>query len=123
MRTKSLLINSTLALIGAALGCASSSAEKVAAMGELNHSAPRIGVFNTRGVAMAYAGSSRSDCMMAAVQKLRAEHKKAEAAGDEEKTEALAAQAVAIQEKIHAQVFSDAPIPEILAMIESGSNG
>lgn len=119
MKSKKLVINTTLALIGAVLGCASSSSEDIESTGSGSAQGPRIAVFNTRAVAMAYARSSRPDCMLARVQEIRATHQKAEENGDESKAQDLAAEAVAIQEKIHGQVFSDAPIPEILQLIKS----
>ncbi|MHC5063683.1 MAG: hypothetical protein ACYTG5_06890 [Planctomycetota bacterium] len=118
MRNRGFLINSAVALLGVVLGCASSTVESVGAPQEPSAEGLRIGVFNTRAVALAYGRSSRPDCMIAQADKIRAAHKAAEEAGDEDKAKELAAQAVARQEKIHTQVFSDAPIPEILQLIE-----
>ena len=78
----------------------------------------KVGTFDTRGVALAWGRSALPDGMLTRVAEIRRQHDEAKAEGDEERAEALAAEAVALQEQIHRQVFSDAPIDEILALIE-----
>lgn len=78
----------------------------------------RIGVFDSRGVALAYGRSKRADCMLAKVEEIRKAHDQAKEAGNEKRVRELEAQAVAIQDEIHKQVFSGAPIPEVLALIK-----
>lgn len=82
-------------------------------------SAPiRIGVFDSRGVALAYGRSARPDCMTAKVDQIRREHDDASKAGDKDRMKQLETQAIATQDRIHKQVFSGAPIPEVLALLK-----
>lgn len=118
MKTITFKTSSTIILLCAALSCANPSAAQEHAAAAVTSGALRIGIFDTRGVAMAYAGSSRPDCFMAKVDEIRAAHQKAEAAGDENKAKELEAQVVALSDKVHGQVFSTAAIDEILALIE-----
>lgn len=118
MKTITILISSTLTLLFATLSCVSPSPVQAHAAAPVNTAAPRIGIFDSRGVALAYGRSSRPDCMLAQVAKLTEANAKADTAGDEAKIKQLAAQAVVIQEKIHDQVFDGGVIDEILAMLE-----
>ncbi len=83
----------------------------------------RIGIFDTRGVALAYGRSKRADCMLARVNELTRAHDDAKAAGDEKRLQELESQGVAMQDQIHRQVFSGAPIPEVLALIKEDMPG
>jgi hypothetical protein len=78
----------------------------------------RVGTFDSRGVALAYGRSARPDCMLARVAKLRRDHEQAKAEGDEKRVKQLELEGPALQERIHKQVFSGAPIDEILSLIE-----
>ena len=78
----------------------------------------RVGTFDSRGVALAYGRSARPDCMLAKVAELRKEHEQASKQGNEDRVKELEAEGPALQEQIHKQVFSGAPIDDILALIE-----
>jgi hypothetical protein len=78
----------------------------------------RVGIFDSRGVALAYGRSDRPDCMMARVNEIRQQHALAEAAGDEDRMEALETEVKTLQDVIHLQVFSGEPIDDILTLIE-----
>lgn len=100
----------------AASGCATPKAtdKPIAAA----HAALRIGTFDSRGVALAYGRSARPDGMLAKVGEIRKRHDAAKADGNEARAKALEDEAVALQDLIHRQVFSGAPIDSILALIE-----
>jgi hypothetical protein len=70
----------------------------------------RIGTYNTRAVALVYLRSASND----EVAKLRGEIEKAKAAGDEKRVQELMPQGERGQRRAHAQVFSNAPIDNIL---------
>ncbi len=71
----------------------------------------RVGTFLSRPVALAYG---RSPAFMQYVADLKARAKRAEEDGDEELLEELTAEGSGQQERLHLQVFSDAPIDDIL---------
>jgi hypothetical protein len=73
----------------------------------------RIGVFNTRAVALAYGRSK-----MFSVDKLISEAKEARAKGNEKKSQKLEAQLKMLQDKVHWQVFYDGNIDDILAYVQ-----
>lgn len=79
----------------------------------------RLGTYDSRGIALAYGRSSRPDCMLAKVEQIREQHETAKAAGNGARMKELEAQAVAIQDEIHKQVFSGASIDGILPLIEA----
>lgn len=83
----------------------------------------RIGVFDSRGIALAYGRSARPDCLMAKVAQLKEPHEQAKKADNKGRLKELEGQAVAMQDAIHKQVFSGAPIPEILALIKADLPG
>lgn len=117
MRTNSLRICCSLGLLLVSLGCTTpSTRDSTTIYGQT--AAHRVGTFDSRGIALAYGRSARPDCMMAQVAEIRRAHEQAANAGDEDRMQELEAQAVAIQGRIHEQVFSGAPIDEILALIE-----
>ena len=74
-----------------------------------------VGTFDSRAVATAYM---RSDKFNAAMNELKRNHKEAKAAGDEERTAQLEKKGSEIQHLGHQQVFSNAPIPNVLKEIE-----
>ena len=87
-----------------------------------NHPAPtsrkaikRIGVYDSRAIAVAFAGSEIFNKWMSA---LREEHKKAKAAGDQERVAELEAEGAERQKLMHKQGFSTAPVDNILEQIE-----
>jgi len=79
----------------------------------------RVGMFDSRAVALAYYRRFlRSPEFVASLKKLKDEHDKAEAAGDHEKAKKLEAEGRAGQENIHSQVFGSAPVDEVVAHIQ-----
>ena len=79
----------------------------------------RIGAFDSRAVALAYCRTFfKSPEFTAHLKKLKEEHDRAKAAGNEEKAKRLEAEGRAGQEHIHSQVFGSAPIDEILAKVK-----
>ena len=74
----------------------------------------RIGVYDSRAVAIAFAGSTHLKRELA---ELSAKHKKAKAAGDEKEASRLEAEGQARQTKLHQQGFSTAPIEDLLAHV------
>jgi hypothetical protein len=79
----------------------------------------RVGVYDSRGVALAYYRKYlRSPEFTAVMKKLKEDHDKAKAAGDTEKAKKLEAQGKGMQAHSHAQVFGAAPIDEVLAKIK-----
>lgn len=102
-----------LAAVGLMIPVSQTNADEIEASTVL-----RVGTFDSRGVALAYGRSARPDCMLAKVEAIRNEHTEAEAAGDQDAMDALANRAQAMQKEIHKQVFSGAPIDDILKLIE-----
>ncbi len=76
---------------------------------------PRIGVYDSRAVTIAFAGSEAHRRSMAP---LHEEHKKATAAGDKKRVKELEAEGKARQKKAHQQAFSTAPVDDILEHIK-----
>ncbi len=94
------------------LGCSNGAAA------EERTSALRVGIFDSRGLALAYGRSARPDCLLAKVAELRREHEQARKEGNEDRMKELETEPSALQEQIHKQVFSGAPIDDILALIK-----
>ena len=97
-------------IIAAVFGTTIFSAEPVA-----KNPKPRIGVYDSRAVAIAFAGSDAHKKSMAP---LFEEHKKATAAGDTQRVKKLEAEGKARQKKAHEQAFSTAPVDDILEHIK-----
>lgn len=76
----------------------------------------RVGVFDSRAVAVAY---TRSASFNKYLGKLMEEHKQAKAAGDAEKVRRYEAQGKALQAKLHLQGFGTASVAEILEEIKA----
>ena len=74
-----------------------------------------IGVYDSRAVAVAFAGSEVFNKRMSA---LRNEHDKAKTAGDQKRVGQLEAEAVEGQKLMHKQAFSTAPVDNILEQIK-----
>ena len=102
------------------LGISSMRAEPAAGDAAAKASKPlRVGTFDSRAVALAYYRKFlTSPEFTAHLNKLKEEHDKAKAAGDEEKAKRLEAEGRAGQAHSHAQVFGSAPIDEITAKIK-----
>jgi hypothetical protein len=75
----------------------------------------RVGVFDSRAVAVAYAGSQEFDAQL---KRLMEEHQKAKAAGDTEKVKQLEAQGRQSQDQLHQQGFSTGSVANILEKIK-----
>ena len=75
----------------------------------------RIGVYDSRAVAIAYAGSPVHDRILKAKM---AERDKAKAAGNEDKVKELEAWGQEQQQRMHLQGFGSAPVTDILAHIK-----
>jgi hypothetical protein len=79
----------------------------------------RLGVYDSRGVALAYYRQYlRSPEFTAIMKKLKDDHDRAKAAGDTEKVKKFEAEGEAMQAHSHSQVFGNAPIDEILVKIK-----
>ena len=75
----------------------------------------KIGIYDSRAVAVAFAGS---DAHKRSLAPLREEHKKALAAGDSKRVKELEAEGKARQKRAHQQAFSIAPVDDILEHIK-----
>ncbi|MGO9260342.1 MAG: hypothetical protein ACLQU1_29150 [Bryobacteraceae bacterium] len=75
----------------------------------------RIGVFDSRAVAIAWA---RSDEGMQMFNQIRAEYEKAKAANDEKRMKELEQEGEWQQVRLHQQGFSTGPVDEILAKVK-----
>ncbi|MCK5793107.1 MAG: hypothetical protein KAH12_00255 [Anaerolineales bacterium] len=75
----------------------------------------RVGTFDSRSVALVYYNS---ETFRSYIKGLKAETKKAEADGDEERVEKLRAEGEALQELTHKQGFSTWPVDNILDKIK-----
>ncbi len=75
----------------------------------------RVGTFDSRALALAYY---RSEPFNAQIQKLKAEHEKAKAAGNEQRAKELSAEGQAQQELGHKQGFGTWPVDNILETIK-----
>jgi hypothetical protein len=82
--------------------------------GQTSGSQVRIGVFDSRAVAVAY---NRSEAFISWLTGIAAETEKAKAAGDENRIKELELEVQAHQELAHKQVFSTWPVNEILEQI------
>ena len=80
----------------------------------------RIGVYDSRAVAIAFAGTGFINQKMSAFQK---EYQAAKAAGDQKRVAELEAEAEAQQRLLHMQAFSTAPVDDILATIQGSLPG
>jgi len=71
----------------------------------------RVGVYDSRAVALAYG---RCGEFQARIATLRADHSAAEAAGDSARVKELETEGPWLQERMHMQVFGNLPIDDIL---------
>jgi len=74
----------------------------------------RIGVFDSRAVALAYGNS---DEFQQIVQGIRADYNKAKAANNDSRARELNKEGQWLQVRLHQQVFSTAPVSGILAKV------
>lgn len=82
--------------------------------GQTSGSQVRVGVFDSRAVAVAY---NRSEAFTSWLTGIAAETEKAKAAGDENRIKELEVEVQAHQELAHKQVFGTWPVSEILEQI------
>jgi hypothetical protein len=75
----------------------------------------RAGIYDSRAVAVAFAGSAAFNRWLG---NLKAEHEKAKASGDQKRVAELEAQGAAGQRLLHMQAFSTAPVTNILDQIK-----
>jgi hypothetical protein len=75
----------------------------------------RVGVYDSRAVAVAFAGSAAFNRWMGG---LKAEHEKAKASGDQKRVAELEAEGAARQRLLHMQGFSTAQVTNILDQIK-----
>ena len=75
----------------------------------------RIGIYDSRAIAVAFVGSEPFNEYMA---DLKAKHDVAEAAGDAQRIAELEGEAAALQAQLHRQGFSTAPVDDILEHIK-----
>ena len=84
-----------------------------------DESTPRIGVYDSRAVAVAFTGSQvYEETRGKALRAMMAEHRKAEATGDKETMRELEAEGERQQQRAHRQGFGTAPVDDILKLIE-----
>jgi hypothetical protein len=101
--------------IGYVLACLTAATRITATAEEGGAARIRIGTYDSRSVAVAFAGSAPFNEWMAG---LKTDHEKAKAAGDTERVAALEKEAQARQRLMHQQGFSTAPVEDILATIK-----
>ncbi len=103
----------SLAIISAlivAIGLAQASlAQNAAAKTQV-----RIGVYDSRAIAVAFSGSPVHEKQL---QQLMIEHKKAKEAGEVDKVAKLEAEGKARQARAHQQAFSTAPVDDLLLYV------
>lgn len=75
----------------------------------------QIGVYDSRAIAIAWAGT---EPFINGIKDLKARHQEAKEAGDTELAEKLEAEGIAMQEQMHFQGFSTAPVDNILARFQ-----
>jgi Skp family chaperone for outer membrane proteins len=75
----------------------------------------RVGIFDSRAVAVAYASSKHIDVQY---KKLKKDHDDAKAAGDKEKAARLEAEGKAGQERLHQQGFGTASVKKYLDAVK-----
>jgi hypothetical protein len=75
----------------------------------------RVGIYDSRAVAVAFAGSAAFNKWLG---DLKAEHAKAKASGDQKRVAELEAEGAARQRLLHLQGFSTAPVTNLLDQIK-----
>jgi hypothetical protein len=86
------------------------------ALAQQSETVGKIGVYDSRSIAIAYGGS---EFFAEWFQDLQRRHDGAEAADEEELVAQLAAEAHAKQEQMHKQGFSTAPVDDLLEHIKN----
>lgn len=80
----------------------------------------RIGVYDSRAIAVGWVGTKPFNEWMGALQ---SEYDQAKAAGDQKKIEEVEAEGEARQQLMHMQAFSTAPVDEVLTYIKDSLPG
>lgn len=89
---------------------------RLAAAADVPAAAPtKIGIYDSRAVAVAFAGSDAHKKQTGPIQ---ADYAKAKQAGDEKRMKEINEQMKATQKRFHMQGFSTAPVDDILRQIE-----
>jgi hypothetical protein len=84
--------------------------------GPTNAAPPRIGIYDSRAIAVAFAGSASFNKEW--MRPIKAEHDRAKAAGDTNRMKRIEADMRARQTLAHKQAFSTAPVDEYLKYIK-----
>jgi hypothetical protein len=105
-----LFIVGALIALGAMAGRPTKAADVPAAASKV-----RIGVYDSRAVALAWGRSSE---FTKGINERMAEHKKAKAEGNDKLVKEIEGQMSTLQDKMHWQVFGDWNIDEVLAKIK-----
>jgi hypothetical protein len=112
------VLGASVAVLMAAVGGDGSA--RASGEGAREAACQRVGVFDTRAVALAYG---RSEPFLQWVRELHAEADRAKAEGDEARLKELEREGAGQQERLHRQVFGDAPIDDILERMEGDLAG
>jgi hypothetical protein len=90
------------------------------ACGGSQNTKERIGVYDSRAVAIAWTGTKSFNDSWGSLQ---SEYQKATKAGEQNRVDELEAEALAREQLLHLQAFSTAPVDDILAQIEDSLPG
>lgn len=85
------------------------------AVAQQSETVEKIGIYDSRSIAVAYVGT---EFFKSWLEDLGKRHEAAEAAGDEELAAKVAGEGPAMQERMHRQGFSTAPVDNILEHIK-----
>lgn len=105
----------TLVLMGCATLMVAGSTQAQEGRGAPQPAKVRVGTYDSRSVAVAYAGSDVHRKVLAA---RRAEYEKAKAMGDQTRVAELEAEGKAGQKLMHKQGFSTTPVDDILERVK-----
>jgi hypothetical protein len=75
----------------------------------------RIGIYDTRSIAVAYA---RSSLMADRLKQMKQDRDAAKAAGDEKKVKEIEARGAALQRQLHRQGFSNMPVDDLMSSVK-----
>lgn len=102
------------ALVVAVFGLALGETRSAAAADPTGASSSRIGIYDSRAIAVAYAGSPAHEYRLSAAA---AERRKARTAGDSATVSRIEAEGQAQQRQLHRQAFGTEPVDDILAQV------
>lgn len=112
MRVAGVVFVMSLALAAAATQVATGASQQP----RQEAAAMRVGAFDSRAVAVAYA---RSEAFRRGLTAMRAEYDAAKETGDAARVAELDAEGTAMQDLLHRQAFSTWPVDDILEQIEN----